>query len=131
MCANVEENNTQWGQKQYNTPVRSPFLSGCQYIFLSSIEWGLLFSSTENKLSRKSGSELLFICELQVAAPFRSPPTTRPLVLLSDPVHFFHHMFQHFPFCLLCCFCPSGVPFFFVSRYCDALPSIVPGTDTL
>lgn len=107
-------------------------------IFLSSVStigWrGLLFSSTENKQSSKSGRNagVLFICKLQVAVLtalclLRSPPTTHGPFFSPSPlfVHFFHHMLQHFPFSL-CCFCPSGVPFFFVLRYSASVTHFLP-----
>lgn len=137
--ANDKENNTQKDQNKIIPTYKAHFCQSAN-IFLSLVsgiggEGGrLLFSSTENKQSSKSGrnTRVLYICELQVAVLtalclLRSPPTTRGLVFSPTLlfVHFFHHMLQHFPFSL-CCFHPSSVPFFFASRYSVSVTHFLP-----
>lgn len=94
------------------------------------IRGGLLFSSTENKQSSKSGRNavVLFVCELQVAV-LKSPDHSRPF-LLSDPVicSLLPPHAPTFPLLSLslCCFCLSSVPFFFVSRYSVSVTHFLP-----
>lgn len=103
---------------------------------------GLLFSSTVNKQSSKSGrnSVVLFVCELQVAASLaqKSPDHSRPFSSLGPC-----YLFTSSTTCsnvspssssLSAVFSPerrSILLCFEVQRVCDALPSIVSGTDTL
>lgn len=137
--ANNEENNTQKDQNKIIRRYKAHFCQAANVflVLVSSIGWRggnfcFLPLKTSSPVKVEGTPGVLFICELQVAvltAPclLRSPPSTHGLFFSQTLlfVHFFHHMLQRFPFSL-CCFCPSSVPFFFVSRYSVSVTHFLP-----